>query len=93
VAARGRSLLAAGEPVRALWLAEGALAADSSNADALELKASILHALIERSRNVLETGWLRDALRPTVSRLCATERGAANPMCSPSNPRPGQRNP
>ena len=69
VAARGQELLEAGEAVRALHLADAALAADPAHRCALETRLAALRRLAAGSRNSMESGWLRHAIAATADRL------------------------
>lgn len=69
VAASARSLLEAGETVKALHMADIALAADTGNRGALQVRLEALQRLLEGSANSNEAGWLQFGIRETTSRL------------------------
>jgi alkyl sulfatase BDS1-like metallo-beta-lactamase superfamily hydrolase len=69
VAAKARSVLEAGDGVRAVRLADAALAHDPASREALEAKIEALKTLQARSRNSLEHGWLGYGIRTTQERL------------------------
>lgn len=63
IAARAAELNAQGQPALALRLTSAALAADPSNAAALAARRDALKALLAKSGNSNESGWLNAALR------------------------------
>ncbi|MBI2823978.1 MAG: MBL fold metallo-hydrolase [Planctomycetia bacterium] len=68
VAKRAVALSEAGEPVRALRLTATALACEPGNEAAMKARAAALKALLARSRNSNERGWLANALRKIESK-------------------------
>ena len=68
VAARAREL-AGTDPVRALYLADMALAADPRDIAGLEARLQILRILDRQSRNSNERGWLQAGIRDAEARL------------------------
>jgi alkyl sulfatase BDS1-like metallo-beta-lactamase superfamily hydrolase len=68
VVARAREL-AKTDPVRALHLADMALAADSHDVQALEARLAILKTLDRQSGNSNERGWLQAGIRDAEARL------------------------
>lgn len=81
VAARAIKLLDEGQPVRALRLAHIAMKADPKCHLAAHARADSLKALLAKSRNSNESGWLRSALKHTEDHLAAEakEKAAAGP--------------
>lgn len=73
ISARAAVLLAEGQPVRALHLADMALAADAGHRGALEVRIAALEALRARSVNSNERGWLDHGIRSARQRQDATE--------------------
>jgi alkyl sulfatase BDS1-like metallo-beta-lactamase superfamily hydrolase len=71
VAAKAREVIEAGDAVRALRLADAAVASDPSCREALEARLAALDALMKNSRNSLETGWLGHGIRGTQKQLDA----------------------
>lgn len=63
IAARAAALNAEGQPALALRLTSAALAAEPRNAAALAARRAALQALLARSGNSNESGWLNAALR------------------------------
>lgn len=63
VARRAETVLAGGDPELALKLTSAALAAEPGNAEALAGRRRALEALLARSKNSNESGWLRAGLR------------------------------
>jgi len=63
IAARAAELNAAGQPALALRLTSAALAAEPKNAAALAARRDALKALLAKSGNSNESGWLNAALR------------------------------
>lgn len=63
IAARAAELNAQGQPALALRLTSAALAADPKNAAALAARRDALKALLAKSGNSNESGWLNAALR------------------------------
>jgi len=63
IAARAAELNAQGQPALALRLTSAALAADPKNAGALAARRDALKALLAKSGNSNESGWLNAALR------------------------------
>jgi hypothetical protein len=61
--------LAKTDPVRALYLADMALAADPRDTQALEARLAILKALDQQSANSNERGWLQAGIRDAETRL------------------------
>ena len=68
VAARAL-LLAASEPLRALYLTDMALAADAGHRASLEARLKALQALDARSGNSNERGWLAAGIRSVEAKL------------------------
>jgi len=68
--------LDAGAPVRALHLADMALAADPEHRGALEVRIAALEALRAASVNSNERGWLDHGLQEARARLTATPQPA-----------------
>jgi alkyl sulfatase BDS1-like metallo-beta-lactamase superfamily hydrolase len=68
VAARAREL-ARTDPVRALYLADMALAADPRDVAGLEARLEILKILDRQSANSNERGWLQAGIRDAETRL------------------------
>ena len=68
VAARAREL-ARTDPVRALYLADIALAADSRDVAGLETRLEILKILDRQSANSNERGWIQAGIRDAEARL------------------------
>jgi alkyl sulfatase BDS1-like metallo-beta-lactamase superfamily hydrolase len=68
VAARAREL-AKTDPVRALYLADMAVAADPRDVAALEARLAILKILDQQSGNSNERGWLQAGIRDAEARL------------------------
>jgi alkyl sulfatase BDS1-like metallo-beta-lactamase superfamily hydrolase len=68
VAARARAL-APTDPVRALYLADMALAADPRDVAGLETRLDILKILDRQSANSNERGWIQAGIRDAESRL------------------------
>jgi alkyl sulfatase BDS1-like metallo-beta-lactamase superfamily hydrolase len=71
VAARAREVLDSGDAVRALRLADAAIAGDANCREALAAKLAALNALVKKSRNSLENGWLGYGIRGTQKQLDA----------------------
>jgi alkyl sulfatase BDS1-like metallo-beta-lactamase superfamily hydrolase len=69
VAKRASALVESGESVRALRLADAALAFDAKNKAALAARIKALEALRAKSRNSNENGWLDYGLRKTRAAL------------------------
>jgi alkyl sulfatase BDS1-like metallo-beta-lactamase superfamily hydrolase len=69
VAARAKELAKSGDPVKALRLADAALAGDSKSVAALEAKMDALKLLQARSRNLIESAWLTSSIRATQRTL------------------------
>jgi len=69
VVALARPLLDRGEKVKALRLAEAALAAQPANRDALQLRLEILTQLRQASGNLNESGWLNFGIKQTQRQL------------------------
>jgi alkyl sulfatase BDS1-like metallo-beta-lactamase superfamily hydrolase len=63
--------LLAGKPVEALHLTDVALASDSRNAAALNVRIKALESLHEKSENVVENGWLQNGIRKAKENLSA----------------------
>lgn len=63
VLGRARSLLAAGEPIRALRLAEMVHRAEPADRDAVDILTAAHHALLDNSDNFWETAWLRKQIK------------------------------
>ena len=68
MAARARELSKT-DPVRALYLADMALAVESTNVAGLEARLEILRILDRQSVNSNERGWLQAGIRDTEARL------------------------
>jgi Alkyl sulfatase dimerisation len=68
IAARAREL-AKTDPVRALYLADMALASDPRDVAALEARLTILRMLDQQSGNSNERGWLQAGIRDAEARL------------------------
>lgn len=66
---RAAKMIGIGEFVKALHLADIALAADPQNKAGLRVRLTALEALKERSRNSMERGWLRYGIQMTKKRL------------------------
>jgi alkyl sulfatase BDS1-like metallo-beta-lactamase superfamily hydrolase len=77
IVARAQVLLEAGEVVRALHLADIALAGEPGHRGALEARLAALQRLAASSRNYMERGWLRHAVGATEARLARLPAGAA----------------
>ena len=71
VAAKAREVLDSGDAVRALRLADAAIASDPSCREALEAKLAALNGLLKNSRNSLENGWLGHGIRGTQKQIDA----------------------
>lgn len=69
VAERAMALVEAGDPVRALRLADAALAAEPNNQTALKARLAGLTALEQQSSNSNERGWLKHGIRMTRESL------------------------
>jgi len=69
VAARAQQLIADGQSVRGLHLAEMALTADADHTMALEARLAAFEALEAKCTNAIEHGWLRYGIRMTQKRL------------------------
>ncbi|MEX0675927.1 MAG: MBL fold metallo-hydrolase [Pirellulales bacterium] len=69
VAAKALEVIASGDAVRGLRLADAALAHDPTSRRALEARLSALNALKKKSRNSLEHGWLDYGIRGAQQRL------------------------
>jgi alkyl sulfatase BDS1-like metallo-beta-lactamase superfamily hydrolase len=74
VADRASKMMGDGEFVKALYLVEMALEADSDNKAALSVRCAALEALEERSKNAMERGWLRYGIQATKRRLTEQSR-------------------
>ncbi|MFT5578210.1 MAG: alkyl sulfatase BDS1-like metallo-beta-lactamase superfamily hydrolase [Paraglaciecola psychrophila] len=61
--------LSSGDPVKSLRLADAALAADSNNREALQLRLQILTAMRKKSSNFNESGWLNAGILETQKQL------------------------
>jgi alkyl sulfatase BDS1-like metallo-beta-lactamase superfamily hydrolase len=77
VAARSRKLTEAGDPVKALRLADAALALEPANRAALEAKLAALEALQKSTRNGLEHAWLGYGIREVRKALDPPAQGKA----------------
>ncbi len=77
VARRASELIAAGELVRGLRLADAALASDAKNKAALAARIKALEGLRAKSRNSNESGWLDYGLRTTRAALGPSGANAA----------------
>ena len=62
-------MLEAGEVVKALHMADIALAAEPGNRDALQVRLTALQSLLDQSENSNEVGWLRFGIRTTQQQL------------------------
>ena len=69
VANRARTMIGTGEFVKALQLADAALEADSQSREGLQVRLAALEALLERSHNPMERGWLRYGIQITKNSL------------------------
>ena len=69
VAERAMALVEAGDPVRALRLADAALAAEPDNPAALKARLAGLTMLEQQSANSNERGWLKHGIRLTRESL------------------------
>jgi alkyl sulfatase BDS1-like metallo-beta-lactamase superfamily hydrolase len=69
VADRAGKMIADGEFVKGLYLADMALEAESDNKAALSVRLAALGALEARSKNSMERGWLRYGIQATKRRL------------------------
>jgi hypothetical protein len=76
VAAKARQVVASGDPVRGMRLADAALAHDPASCEALEAKLLALKTLQAKARNSLEHGWLGYGIRTTQERLDGLEEKA-----------------
>lgn len=76
VAEKARQVIVAGDPVRAVRLADAALAHDPDSREALEVKLLAFKALQEQSRNSLEHAWLGYGVRTAQKRLDELEEKA-----------------
>lgn len=65
VAARAAALHESGEVLKALHLADAALAAEPRNADALAVRLAALESLLAKSSNINERGWLNYGIAGT----------------------------
>ena len=71
VAAQAATRLAEGQPLRAIHLAEVALASDAEHRMALEVYRDAHRALEEKSVNFWETKWLQNQIAQTEKKLAA----------------------
>ena len=71
VAARAQQLIAQGEVVKGLHLADMALGASAENRDALAARLAALEALESNCTNAIEHGWLRHGIMTTQKQLNA----------------------
>jgi len=69
VANRARTMINTGDFVKALQLADASLESDPQSKAGLEVRLSALNALLERSKNPMERGWLRYGIQMTKKRL------------------------
>jgi alkyl sulfatase BDS1-like metallo-beta-lactamase superfamily hydrolase len=72
VAGRARALLEAGEVLKALHLADMALAAEQRNPDALRVRIAALEQLLADSGNINERGWLHSDISESQTILDAS---------------------
>lgn len=69
VAEKAKALLAKGEPVQALHMADAALAAEPKHQGALKVRLAALESLAAASKNSNELGWLRYGISETKKRM------------------------
>jgi len=77
VVERAQALLAAGDAVRALHLADVALAGEPAHRSALEARLAALRRLAAVNRNYMESGWLRHAIAEASQRLALQDTALA----------------
>jgi len=83
VARRARVTLNDDDPVRALHLADMALAAEPENLPALRVRLDALRALLFEAANVLEAGWLEHGINETEAAIEHVEEFAETAPRSP----------